>query len=367
MKMRCGNEIRTAQHVARVSSIDIPRCLLLAAVFAGSLSPTHASAAQSENALQNSGVTIVLPPKVMAGHPATLAVLGVDGKLVSGVNVDVGNGQIVTTDRTGRAVFDVPARADYVVAKSSSTSAAALVDPAVAASEPNAAVLPPVVSIHDRFWICAASLRGDADSNEVKINGRLALVMAASPICLVALPPLDAKPGPAALSIEAPGVQLSAATVLVSLEFEPPKPALKPNEKGQLGLTVQGSDRKLPVVVQNETPDVLKFVRGDMQELTTSGRSPNIAAIQVQAITSGNFSFEARLAQNPDSSSGERYLRAAAALAPSEVRREISKLASRLARHQREAEKVRIELDRLAPVAGGGDFRTLLDAARAAL
>ena len=303
----------------------------------------------------------------MAGHPATLAVLGVDGKLVSGVNVDVGNGQIVTTDRTGRALFDVPATGDYVLAKSSSASATALVDPAVAASEPNSAALPPIISIHDRFWICAASLRGDADSNEVKLNGRLALVMAASPICLVALPPLDAKPGPAALSIEAPGVQLSAATVLVSLEFEPLKPPLEPNEKGQLELTVQGTDRRLPVVVQNETPDVLKFVRGDMQELTTTGRSPNSAAIQVQAITSGNFSFTARLAQNRDTSSAERYLRAAAALAPNELRRKISKLASRLGHHPRDAEKVRAELDRVAPNAEAGDLRTLLDAARAAL
>src|SRR5579863_1134030 len=58
-------------------------------------------------------VTIVLPPKLMAGHPATLAVLGVDGKLASGVKVDLGNEQSVTTDRTGRATFTVPASGDY--------------------------------------------------------------------------------------------------------------------------------------------------------------------------------------------------------------------------------------------------------------
>ena len=29
-------------------------------------------------------VNIVLPPRVMAGHPATLAVFGVDGKLAAG-------------------------------------------------------------------------------------------------------------------------------------------------------------------------------------------------------------------------------------------------------------------------------------------
>jgi len=365
--MRFGNDVRTVRHFAHTWRINFSRCLLLAAVLAGALALTQTFGAKGQSALDASGVTIVLPPRVMAGHPATLAVLGADGKLVSGVNVDVGNGQIVTTDRTGRALFDVPTTGDYVLARSSNASAAALVDPATGASEPNAAVLPPFVSIHDRFWICAASLRGDADSNEVKINGRLALVMAASPICLVALPPLDAKPGPATLSIEAPGVRLSAATVFVSLEFEPPKPALKPNEKGQLKLTVQGTDRKLRVVVQNGAPDVLRFSRGDVQQLATSGGSSNFAAVQVQAIASGNFSFTARLARVPDSSTAERYLRAAAALAPNDLRREISKLARRLERHPRDAEKLRADLDRLTPGQGVGDFRALLDAARATL
>ena len=45
-------------------------------------------------------VTIVLPPRVMAGHSATLAVFGADGKLASGVTVTIDDGQSVTTDRT---------------------------------------------------------------------------------------------------------------------------------------------------------------------------------------------------------------------------------------------------------------------------
>jgi len=56
-------------------------------------------------------VTIVLTPRLMAGHPATLAVFGVDRKLAAGVTVTLGNGQMLTTDRTGRAVFTVPCRA----------------------------------------------------------------------------------------------------------------------------------------------------------------------------------------------------------------------------------------------------------------
>ena len=53
-------------------------------------------------------VTIVLPPKVVAGRPATLAILGSDGRLAPNVAVDMGPNLRVTTDRTGRALFVVP-------------------------------------------------------------------------------------------------------------------------------------------------------------------------------------------------------------------------------------------------------------------
>ena len=57
-------------------------------------------------------VTIVLPPKLLADRPATLAVLGVDGRLAEGVIVDLGSHSgievRVKTDKTGRAVFLAP-------------------------------------------------------------------------------------------------------------------------------------------------------------------------------------------------------------------------------------------------------------------
>ena len=106
-------------------------------------------------------VTIVLPPRVMAGHPATLAVFGVDGKLAAGVTVTLNDGQTLTTDRTGRATFSVPARGGYLLAKGSGASVAALIDPAAGSSEPNETTAPPVISLHDRFWVCTEGLRGD--------------------------------------------------------------------------------------------------------------------------------------------------------------------------------------------------------------
>ena len=50
-------------------------------------------------------VKIVLPSRVVAGGPATLAVLGADGRLASDVTVEVGNDRVMT-DGTGRAFLD---------------------------------------------------------------------------------------------------------------------------------------------------------------------------------------------------------------------------------------------------------------------
>jgi hypothetical protein len=366
--MRRVNDYRLEMDIEPVGSVLVRGCVLVC-VFCGAFfafAPSLRAQIQS-TPLTTWTVTIVLPPKLMAGHPATLAVLGVDGKLASNVTVDLGNGQSVKTDRTGRAFFTVPATGDYLLAKASGASVAALIDPAVGASEPQEITLPPAVSVRDHFWICGGGLRGDADANSVRINGQPALVLAASPECLVALPGQGTKPGPASLTVEAPGVQWSATTMLVALEFETPTPALEPGRKGQLIVRVHGSSQKLGIVVQNKTPGVLRFLKGDAQEIFTSGSPENFVAVKVQAITSGDFSFRAYLIPAPEIPEAERYLLGAVPVAPKDLQRDIKSLADRLAHHPRDAEIVRVELQQIATQTMAGDFRTLLDAARAAL
>jgi hypothetical protein len=89
--------------------------------------------------------------------------------------------------------------------------------------------------------------------------------------------------------------------------------------------------------------------------------------VAVQVVSSGDFSFSARLLPAPDAPSAERYLRAAATLAPKELQHRVSDLARRVAQHPRDAESIRVDVQRLATSTMAGDFRTLLDAAQAAL
>jgi hypothetical protein len=312
-------------------------------------------------------VTIVLPPRIVAGRPATLAVLGVDGRLASGVTVTLGEEQHVTTDWTGRASFTARVDATYLVAKASGASSATLIDPPPDADVSRPIGVAPVVSLRDQFPICGGGLRGDAGAYIVKINGQPALVIAASPECIVILPGPKASPGLATISIEAPGVQLSATTMLVSFDFEPPNPPLLPGKKGRLVVRVHGAQQKLRILVENETPGVLRFLRGDAQEFVTSGGPQNSAKIKVEVVRSGEFSFHARLLPSPQVETARRYLQAAQPLAPKDLQGRIRRLANQLARHPRDFETMRFELGRIAINTLAGDFRTLLEAAHDAL
>lgn len=318
-------------------------------------------------------VTIVLPPKVVAGQQATLAVLGTDGHLAPKVAVDLGGNLHVTTDRTGRVTFTVPASGAVLFAKASGNSAAALIDPQPPSSGPPAAIsIPPVVALHDQFAICGARSSGDADANRVKINGEFALVLAASPECLVVLPPPSAVPGLAKLTLDnseaqPPTPATDAAFTLVALDFAPPSPPLEPGKKSLLAVNVRGSDQPLRIFVQNETPGILAFRRGDWQELQTTGGAQNSATIEVQAISSGNFSFHARVLPAPDLAIAQRYLQAAAAIASQDAQSDVKSLANRLAHHPNEAGKIRGQLQEILVDTIPGDFRTLLDAAHSAL
>jgi len=315
-------------------------------------------------------VTIVLPPRVAGGSPATLAVLGADGRLAPNVNVEIGNAQSVKTDNTGRAFFTAPKDADAMFATAAGASAVALVEknPTVTVGSATASLtVAPVVSLKDRFSICGGGFRGDADADRVTMNGDRALVVAASPECLVVLPSPRATPGPARLSVDSAGGQRTVTTTLVSLQFEEPQPAPVPGERSQLTLHVEGSDSPLAITITNETPGVLSFLHGDTQELKTSGGTRNIAQVEISALRSGDFSFSAKLIPPPDMTAAERYLSAAVPLAPKDLQKRVKSAADRFASHPNDREKVRQEVTKMISTTIDGNFRTLLEAARSAL
>jgi hypothetical protein len=309
-------------------------------------------------------VSIVLPSHLLANAPAMLAVLGADGHLAPGISVDTGNGAHVTTNATGRATFIAPA-AGVFIANVSGVSAAALVDAAPAQSATLS--VPPAVSEHDRFAVCGSGFSGDIAKDSVTINGDTAFIIAASPECLVALPQSRTLIGAAKIEIDSTGAPLTVTTDLVALDFLPPNPPLLPGHKGKLFVRAEGTSAALAIVVENASPDVIHFHRGERQQLRTSGGGQNMVPIEVQAIRSGDFSFDARILTAPDSADALRYIEAAAAVAPNQMQRNLQRIAANLTRHPGDTRKTRNALDRLANTLPPGTLRTLVDSARASL
>ena len=312
-------------------------------------------------------VSIVLPPKLVAGKIATLAVLGVDGRLAEGITVTLGDTLRVKTDKTGRATFTTPSGAAVIIANGSGNSAAALVDAVEPANEKKALSVSAAISLVDQFSVCGGHFLEQADANRVTLNDERAFVLAASPECLVVLANPRTLPGPTKVAIENSSGRWEANTTLVSLHFDPPIPALVPERKSKLSLHLQGSDQPLHVLVENRTPGVIRFLRGDTQTLLTSGGEENSGEVSIIAISTGDYSFHARILPAPAPASAARYLRAAEALAPKQWKSHLNNYAREIEHHPGDAAKISRELQIIASGTMASDFKTLLEAARSAL
>jgi hypothetical protein len=120
-----------------------------------------------------------------------------NGRLTPGVTVNFSNGDRLTTDATGRALFVAPLNPGVIygsIAGRTGRVATAIRAPGEAASTSiEVSSAPQFASLIDRFELFGKSFCGDADANEVTIAKQPAIVLAASPTALVVFPP----PGPA--------------------------------------------------------------------------------------------------------------------------------------------------------------------------
>lgn len=347
----------------------IALCIFLALPFVARSAAGPRQSVQTQplhGAARLSSIDVILPPKLVAGAPATLATLGADHRLIGHVQVVLENGTTVETDATGRANFTAPSE-QVLIAKAGGASAATLIDARSVAGANHQLHVSSVAALHNSLNLCGGPFNGNAEADRVEVNDEPALVIAASPECLVVIPAANASPGVAKISVET-GTHVERATLtLVGLDFEPPDPPLTPGEKGWLTVRASGSNQPLRIVVENESSDVLQFEKGDVQELTTSGGDPNSARIRVQGVRSGDFLLNARIVPPPDTLTARRFLDAAEPLATTELARVVKKMEATLARHPNDAEKIRAELDGMLEATSPGDFRTLISAARAAL
>ena len=244
--------------------------------------------------------TLLLPRRVVSGERATLAVLDANGRLTPGVTVNFSNGDRLTTDATGRALFVAPLNPGVVFAsiegRSGRVPTAVLSSAEGAASSIGISSAPRATSIGDRIELVGRGFCGDADANQVRIGGKAALVLAASPSSLVVLPSSDLEPGPAAVEVACAKHRVPTFTItFVALQLEADSSPLAPGEHRALTVRVRGTTAKVGLEAGNLAPDIAELGGGNSLRLSTSGGAENSVRFEITGRKRGSFLISIRL------------------------------------------------------------------------
>lgn len=243
---------------------------------------------------------LLLPRRIVSGERATLAVLDVNGRLTPGVTVTFSNGDKLTTNATGRALFVAPLNLGVMFASIEGRPdrvKTVIFSPSEAtASSVEITSAPRVASLADRFELLGRGFCGEADANQVTVAGQAAIVLASSPVSLVVLPPMDLGPGPASVEISCAKHQASPlAMTLVALELEADSSPLKAGEHRMLTVHVRGTAAKITLEARNLSPDIAELAGGNPVRLSSSGGAENLAHFDLTARKNGSFLISIRL------------------------------------------------------------------------
>jgi hypothetical protein len=247
---------------------------------------------------------LLLPRSVVAGDRATLAVLDVNGRLTPGVDVHFSNGEKYTTDATGRARFVAPLNAGVIFGSLPGRAGRVLMTilTTAEAAAPSLQVTraPRAASISDRFELSGNGFCGDADSNQVTVGGKDAIVLASSPVSLLVLAPLEQEAGPATVKVSC-GKQSSPefSIVLVNLELQADSSPLAPGTHRTVTVRIHGSTARLALEARNLAPEVASLSGGDAVRAISSGGAENQARFEVAGKQRGNFLISIHLVSFP--------------------------------------------------------------------
>jgi hypothetical protein len=243
---------------------------------------------------------LLLPRKIVSGEHSTLAVLDVNGRLTPGVRINFSNGDRVTTDATGRALFVAPLNPGVISAVLAGRPGrvyTTILSP-MEASSPSIEVsaAPRLASLSDRFELSGRSFCGDADANKVTVAGLPALVLASSPTSLVVLPPAELEPGDASVVVTCNKQDSQRFVVrFVELTLQADSSPLAPGDHRTLKVRVRGTPTKVGLEAHNLAPDIAELSGGNPSRLSTSGGADNTAVFQLTGKQHGSFVVSIRL------------------------------------------------------------------------
>lgn len=316
--------------------------------------------------------TIVLPPVLVAGKPATLAVLDAQGRPAANVAVSLGGEATVTTDATGRAALTAPDAQGVVRASLAGGTAGTSATVIAAPTEERAGVsierAPRILLLRDRFTIRGAGFHGIGDENQVTLVGKPAAVLAASPVALVALPNPGTALGETQLVVTVGGQTASTAPVtVISIELAADKASGQPGTASEIHVSVRGTDRPVDFEVRAEPAGRIELARGNPSRGRTSGGAENSAAIRFTFRQPGEFFLEVRAVPEPlglpDTDAARRELEEARRLAPEGWTKQVDHVLKLVADHPQDVAEARDAIEKMLAKKPEGEFGLRLEAA----
>jgi hypothetical protein len=248
--------------------------------------------------------TLLLPKRIVSGETATLAVLDANGRLTPGVTVNFSNGDHLVTNVTGRALFVAPLSPGVIYATIASRPNrvyTTILAPAEAGSSSlQVSSAPHFASLADRIELSGSGFCGEADANTVRVAGKAALVLAASPVSLVALPPAELEPGPAMVDVACAKRSSSSLSItFVELSLAADSSPLAPGEQRTLTVHVRGTTSKVGLEAHNLAPEVADLTGGNPARISSTGGVDNVGRFQLVGRQHGRFLISIRLLPGP--------------------------------------------------------------------
>lgn len=314
--------------------------------------------------------SIILPLELIAGEPATLAVLTADGHVAPGVRIVLSSGQVLTTDESGRAHFLVPPQTGPLFARllgSESREAADVLPEQPSNGHLQLTQAPKVASASERLVVSGSGFEGDADKNSVEVDGKRALVLASSPVQLVVVPAADTVLGPERLVIAKGNSEVTEAITfvrIVPMSFS--ETQIRSGKDAMIHLLAQGTAEPLNMEIKNLTPGVAQFKRGDMLLVRSKGGTDNWAIIRIKGLEAGQFSYSVRLEneyRQADPPVTIDFLRAAQKTAGPDTRKKIDSIVKELQQKAANLKELLKVLQKIADSSRSADFQALISAA----
>jgi len=374
--------IRHTRNVASGLALEVlRRCFFVLAVTALAHGPARgqeaAPATPPAVAPSAAHATIVLPPVLVQGETATLAVLDALGRPAANVPVVLGGGTTVTTDATGRAAFVAPDAAGVLrallqgPAEGSREATAPVIAPGAAAQSLRIDSVERTILLKDPAAILGAGFSGAADENSVTLAGLSAAVLAASPAGLVVLPNPRTPLGDTGLAMRVGGLTASLAPLtVIALELSSSSTKGQPGEKGELRVTARGTDRAVEFELRAQPPGRIELTgvpSGGAARGRTSGGAENFAGLPFTFRAPGDFYFELRLVPEPrglpDAGAARRELLEAQRLAPPEWAKRVNRVLDLLTAHPQDVREARDALEKMLAEKPEGEFGRHLEAA----